>query len=216
MKLSSVLPIVAGVASGILAVLVTSHWSDAHRSDVKSAVAETQKPSGDDSALRRRIEHLEARQLTRDSRTGRLPLSAADPSAPGQAATPASPESDERPSADQYFAGKLAEHKKEAVDPDWAQAAQKSLGLDVERVVTNKKLPVRVLAVHCATVSCTVELEWPSFSEATRTYAEFVHTSEYSKTCTRGLMLPEPQNPAEQYRATLLLNCEEDRTGSPG
>jgi hypothetical protein len=219
MKWSTVLPVVAGVASGVLAVLVTSRFTEARHGE-KAVATKNAKPSSDvDEKLRRRIERLEARQERQlpgiVTRGGPHP-DEEDESDPAKSRPePRSPD-DPRPSATEYFSKKLDEHKKEAIDPEWAPTAQKALGLDVERLVEQKKLPVRVLSVHCATVSCTVELEWPSFSEATRTYVEFVHSTEYSKPCSRGLVLPEAARPDEQYRATLLLGCEEDRTGPTG
>jgi hypothetical protein len=219
MKWSSVLPVVAGIASGVLAVLVTSHWSDdARRGAVVTADKDAKASNGDEAALKRRIERLESGQAAEkwDPTKGRPPEAPADESKAEKGGPDGDRDSEDRPSASEYFASKLDEHRKEAIDPEWAPAAQRSLGLDLGRVVADKKLPVRVLSVHCATISCAVELEWPSFSEATRNYTEFVHTNEYSKQCSRGLVLPEPADPNAQYRATMLLHCEEDRTGTTG
>jgi hypothetical protein len=218
MKWSTVLPVIAGVASGVVGVLATSHWSDARRGSSAAIEKDAKAPSGDEAALRRRIERLERGQAagTRDPAKRPLPEMPLDELKAENGARVPLADPSERPSSSEYFASKIDEHRKEAIDPEWAPAAQKSLGLDLERVVEQKKLPVRVLSVHCATVSCAVELEWPSFSEATRNYGEFVHTNEYSKACSRGLVLPEPADRNAQYRATMLLHCEEDRTGAKG
>ena len=66
--------------------------------------------------------------------------------------------------------------------------------------------------VDCRTTTCAIDLEWPSYDAAVQSYSKVLH-ADLKVNCAREVTLPEPTDRATSYRATVMLNCEDSRTG---
>lgn len=101
----------------------------------------------------------------------------------------------------------LAAHSRDWRDAGWASAAEASLSKTYSEIPGSHK----VRTVDCRTSSCVVEVEWPSFSEATAGYRSLL-AAPTEPNCESKILL-RPSGEEGVYSERLVLDCAGARTG---
>jgi hypothetical protein len=154
------------------------------------------------NALRRRLDSLERAQTT----------------SPGRGAAPAPPSEQPRPTPEESRRfhtertnAMLERFRGESVDAVWSERSSRSVRAALS--ANRERLGVNRFSVECRSTMCVAEVEWPSHSDAQRYYADVAVLRMSEMNCATSIGLLEP--PGEGlYRARLILDCEEDRTGA--
>lgn len=199
--LSWVLPVLAGVASGLVGALVFSPRSPS-TTPIQAAMP-AQPPV--------------VRTVYLASAT-----SQAEPGCP-VTATPAPERSPERPVEDpggpeDEARGRLervarhenaiAAHRQQSRDSRWARASEASLRGDLETLSSAARFEVE--EVDCRSTSCISTVRWPNHSVALASWPDLLHAN-YHLGCAREITLPEPADVSQPYRATVVFNCQPPR-----
>jgi hypothetical protein len=186
--------VVAGVLSGIVGTIVVARFSTDGKQQASAA-------SANGGASSRSVSLVESKE------PGKFVLPGKRPELGAEAMKARTQEMLER------FRADVEAHRAEAIAPDWALRSEASLKADMARVTKEHEVDARILRVRCASVTCSVDVEWPSFATARETYARFVEGAA-SLACGTGIMLPEPADATAPYRGTLLLDCRESRAAN--
>jgi hypothetical protein len=105
----------------------------------------------------------------------------------------------------------IAEHQRQPRDPRWASAAESAFRRDLTAL---QDLGADDVTVDCRMTTCTAELQWPSFHDAQEKYTNVLH-AEMSMNCGREILLPQPEDATQPYRATAVFRCERARAEQP-
>ena len=213
--LRNAVPVVAGVAAGVLTSLAASSRTPPTRPAVvmttprlEAAPSAPRPPSGATPStdltpeldrLRARVGQLEARE-----RLGADPA----PSLPAAERIQQSRrfhEEEERTALDR--------HARESADPRWSPRAARSLEGDLERL--QELTRGRAVRVDCRTTTCVATMEWATHAEAVATYAHLLH-ADYGVNCTRSILLHQPEDAARPYQARLVFRCSNHRPALAG
>jgi len=136
--------------------------------------------------------------------------SASDPSAAPSASAPVPSLNVEELQAQhrQQHDKLLARHRAEPRMAAWATEAENLLAPEFAELGEHKNFSVTKL--DCRATTCAIVLAWPSFGEATTSYSALLH-APYRVNCERQILLPEPEDVAARYEATLVLSCQGNR-----
>ncbi len=111
-----------------------------------------------------------------------------------------------------------ARYEGEHSDPEWAIGAASSIRDRLNDIA--KRGTFAVGEVDCKTTMCTAKFKWPSYSAARREFGRVLGLRKTS--CSTEIYVPQPDEAAtiltqggdEPYEATLMLDCENWRTGT--
>jgi hypothetical protein len=213
-KRSKIVAVVALLASGALTLAIESLVPSRGPSSPTKASTQSPMPSVGSrapapeaiawAAAASRLDELEEQV----HRIEKQPSAVAKP-APSQAPAPPDPAQVRRDALEQH-AGLLKKHDHEAVDAAWARQSMPAIREDLTAIAEANKF--RLVEVDCRTTTCTATLEWGSFAEAVQSI-QMVAAAPSRLKCSHQITLPEPEAGGSTYRATVLLDCEADRTG---
>jgi hypothetical protein len=99
---------------------------------------------------------------------------------------------------------RLDAHHRQPVDATRSSEATRAFSTDFSALTQEQPFTVR--AIDCRSTSCIARVEWPSYAEAAASYQVLLQHS-YGMDCMRSLLLPEPEEPARAYEASLILDC---------
>ncbi len=190
----------AGIISGITTAVVASAIL-ANR-DARSPTA-APAPSGLGEGVKALALAIEAAQTSKVSpfraakEEKRESASAADPKFEGRLA-----EAEER--YRRAFSEKLAAHRYEALDTEWAEATSRQLSKDLADVPGEIRFTVK--SIDCRSATCVAELEWPSAEDAAMGY-QTAYTAALGVSCETELILPAGPAPPGPYRVPMHLRC---------
>jgi hypothetical protein len=203
----AVIPAFSGVAAGILSSFVMRACSGPPAAALPAqppAVAATVSPAREpDPSQRREIAAL-SRRLEQLEDAGASAALASPPRPPPPEVDP-----------EQHRAALLEAHERsiqrhwaEPADPAWSKPATDAVREDLQSVAGEKHF--RVVDVDCRTSTCVSTVEWPDQNAAVRGYGDVLHVL-YRANCARSIVLPDTADPSRPFRATLFLDCAEQR-----
>lgn len=92
----------------------------------------------------------------------------------------------------------------EPVDASWSSATTKLFEEDVSMLGATEQF--ELVRTQCRTNTCSVTVQWDDYRGALDHYASLLHR-DYKVSCTREVVLPEPDRREEPYQATVLFDC---------
>lgn len=98
----------------------------------------------------------------------------------------------------------IEKHRREPVDSSWSRSTTELFTSDIESL--EEKADLKLISVDCKTRSCIATIEWKSFNEAQSNYGAILH-HPYAANCSREILLPEPDEPADPYQVTVVFDC---------
>jgi hypothetical protein len=202
--------VVSPVLAALVAVAIYRHWVEPER--VAPAIAPTveeEQAVPDEQRFQqpaRPVRPARARRPEPNEETDQ-----ADPPEPDAPAgrEPADREAAARKERDEH-AEKVAAHHQEPRDARWARGMEQAITVtfDEAKEVTGGA----VESIDCRSVTCAVELRWPSQATARAHLLQTVQIVGPGMECQRQLTLPESDSGEEEVSATLLLDCTEQRS----
>jgi hypothetical protein len=69
-----------------------------------------------------------------------------------------------------------------------------------------------IVDAKCKSKTCSVTVQWTDYGQALSGYASLLHHF-YRTSCSQGILLPEPDDRTQPYRATVLYDCAAARGG---
>jgi hypothetical protein len=97
-------------------------------------------------------------------------------------------------------------HRRAPQDRRWASSTEAILERDLEALSDGMK----VHSVDCKTQTCIATFEWANFADAVSGYGAVLHGS-LEAGCGRRILLPEPSDPTIPYQATAFFECGASR-----
>jgi hypothetical protein len=107
----------------------------------------------------------------------------------------------------------LEEHEAQDVDANWSHEVGLRFADDIEAFASDGAFLVS--KIDCRSTSCTAQLEFTSFDDATRHFATLL-TARYRENCGTKTLFEEPQDPAAPYAVTMLYDCSEAKAARRG
>jgi len=200
--LSWVLPVVAGVASGLIGAMVFS--PRAVSTTQPQAVIPTQPPIV-------RTVYLSPAGTHSLPNPAAATHPASDRNPDPSLEDPAGPEDDARLRSEKVVRHQnaIAAHRQQGRDSRWARASEASLRGDLETLSAAARFEIE--EVDCRSTSCISTVRWPNHSAALALWPELLHAN-YHLGCAREITLPEPADVSQPYHATMVFNCESPRS----
>lgn len=218
--LASLAPALLGLVAGLVGAALMLKWHDqANGSASRSAppVMATTSQAVDTLAAMRELQswsrHERERERELEAADDDVPSTAHDKSQPVDA-QPDQPESLEEAKEQQIADHERAivAHDRESRDSRWASTVEANFMEDIREMTD---LGAESKKVDCRTTTCTLELEWGNYDAAVANYAK-VLTGRYRTNCGKRILLPEPANAAQPYRATVVFDCNQGGPGESG
>ncbi len=199
--LSWVLPVVAGVASGLVGALVFSPRTPS-TTRIQAAVP-AQPPVVRTVYLASATSRVESGgPATASSTPERNPdYAIKDPVALDDEATGGLARLAQHENA-------IAAHQRQSRDARWARASEASLRADLGTLSSAARFEVE--EVDCRSTSCISTVRWPNHSATLASWPELLHAN-YQLGCAREITLPDPADVSQSYRATVVFNCQPPR-----
>ncbi|MCD2451734.1 hypothetical protein GO003_015190 [Methylicorpusculum oleiharenae] len=231
---NTLLPVVSGVISGIIVVVVGSLYlkndystesqapnaghsptmSSNSRTSVNLAEQNREVLKANDERMRsleQRLSMLATKNNTTDN-PEQDEISAAN-QADAEVANQLSPE-DAKAADLQWWEDSKVAFKREPIDRNWAGATQSLFEEDLAQLAANQG-DYSIVSTECRTNSCAIVLRWPSYGAASTGFTELLHHA-YSTNCAKSTLLPEPGDATDNqpYEMTILFDCSESRQQS--
>jgi hypothetical protein len=99
----------------------------------------------------------------------------------------------------------IAEHRAEPLDLVWSRTTGEAFMTDYLKKMANTSF--KLVSVDCRSVTCAVELEWPSFAQASAEWKRALMQPTQAP-CARRVVVPEPApGQTGPVRATIVMDC---------
>jgi len=117
--------------------------------------------------------------------------------------------SDDRRTTSARHARDIEDHGREPVDIKWARRTEATFRSELTQL--GEAHGFSVVSTDCRTTTCVSTLEWPQYGKAVGGWRDIV-VARYETNCGRDIVLPEPDDPSQPYRATVVFDCDTART----
>lgn len=107
------------------------------------------------------------------------------------------------------YASKISQVSTEPQDRMWAANFEMRALDELRAIAVDGGRSARVLDARCGSRTCVVTFEWDSFETARNDYSWLpTAATSYTSSCSKIILLPEPEDATRTYQTKLVLECE--------